>query len=130
MKKVIRLVKKRKESSQQSSGDDRSVGGGSGHGAVARSGSVSRASLASSATSSILQFQSPGSVKSVSESTKYNVGTNRGKDKSLTKLHVAVCREDIEKVRKYVKQGFNPDPAGGGTTPKKFKGTYLKKILF
>ena len=119
----MKLVKKRKESSQ-SSGDDRSVGGGAGG-----PRSVSRTSMASSATSSILQFQSSAN-KSIDESGKYHLGTNSGKDKSLSKLHVAVWREDIEKVRKYVKQGFNPDPAGGGTTPKKFKGTYLKKILF
>lgn len=31
--------------------------------------------------------------------------TSKCKDKSLTKLHIAVIREDIEKVKKYVKRG-------------------------
>ena len=31
--------------------------------------------------------------------------TSKCKDKSLTKLHIAVIREDVEKVKKYVKRG-------------------------
>ena len=31
--------------------------------------------------------------------------TSKCKDKSLTKLHIAVIREDVEKVKKYVKKG-------------------------
>ena len=88
MKKVINLVKKRQKSSQSSGGDDRSTGGGSFTSSVG-------------ATSSVLQCQR----SSQSPDLKYNVDTNNGKDKSLSKLHAAVWREDLEKVRKYVKQG-------------------------
>ena len=110
MKKVLNLVKKRQKSSQ-SSGDDRSTGGG----AIDRGDSVSRTSIASStATSSILRFQKntdsspisgssgrrPGSAAFLGTSTdsKYNVNTNKGKDKSLSKLHVAAWKQDLEKV--------------------------------
>ncbi len=115
MKKVLNLVKNRQKSTQ-SSGDDRSTGGGS----------MSRISIASSpgATSSnILQFQkSPSKSRAESpkkDPLKYNNETNEGKDKSLSKLHVAVWREDLDKVRKYVKQGFDPEATDSSTPAKK-----------
>ena len=121
MKRVRNLVKKRQKSSQSS--DDRSTGGGG-----LATDSISRTSVASSATSSILQFQrSPTKPSPKTPSTsgsagaghsktlqktedrgnsfKYNYFTQDGKDKSLSKLHVAVWKEDPEKVKKYVKQG-------------------------
>ena len=144
MKRVRNLVKKRQKSSQSS--DDRSTGGG-GLGADA----ISRTSVASSATSSILQFQrsptkrsspktptgSSGSAgaghsktrqKSVEGGNqfKYNYFTQDGKDKSLSKLHVAVWKEDPEKVKKYVKQGqralgFGDEDSAAAAPKKKLK---------
>ena len=35
----------------------------------------------------------------------YFSDTTKCKDKSLTKLHIAVIKEDVEKVKKYVKRG-------------------------
>ena len=146
MKRVRNLVKKRQKSSQSS--DDRSTGGG-GLGADG----ISRTSVASSATSSILQFQrSPTKPSPKTPSTsgsagatgysktrqksvdggnqfKYNYFTQDGKDKSLSKLHVAVWKEDPEKVKKYVKQGqrnsLPGDEESAAVAPKK----KLKNLL-
>ena len=142
MKRVRNLVKKRQKSSQSS--DDRSTGGG-GLGTDA----ISRTSVASSATSSILQFQrSPTKPSPKTPSTsgsagaghsktrqksedggnqfKYNYFTQDGKDKSLSKLHVAVWKEDPEKVKKYVKQGqrtlgFGDEESAAAAPKKKLK---------
>ena len=136
MKRVRNLVKRRQKSSQSNS-DDRSTGGGAGADAI------SRTSVASSATSSILQFQkspskrsSPTAASASGQATrfanesenqlKYNYLTQDGKDKSLTKLHIAVWKEDFEKVKKYVKQGRN-SPDQQSKTPKKFKNLLGKE---
>lgn len=112
------MVKKRQKSSQ-SSGDDRSTGGGA----------ASRLSFASGATSPILQCQRSGT----SPSLKYNCFTDDGKDKSLSKLHVAVCKEDVDKVKKYVKKGFDQDSrsasAGSGSEKTPNKTQKLKRLL-
>ena len=130
MKRVRNLVKKRQKSSQSS--DDRSTGGGG------AADAISRTSVASSATSSVLQFQrsptkrspttsgpSPGGLKDDEGQFKYNYHTQSGKDKSLSKLHVAVWKEDLEKVKKYVKQGRNSPEES--KAPKKFKNLLGKE---
>ena len=119
MKRIKNLVKKRSRSSQ--SGDDRSTGGGAA--AYGDSISLGQASMASSiATSSILQFQksqrssatSSPSLNLVQQPShlKYTFDTTNCKDKSLTKLHIAVIKENVDKVKKYVKKGFQQDDAG------------------
>ena len=118
MKKVLSFVKKRKSSSHSSEGSRSTP-----------NLSVSRASISSTATSSILQFQkSPSKSLTDVRVSKYNNATNHGKDKSLTKLHLAVWTENLEKVKKYVKQGFDPDHAEtpGTSKPKKRKSVLGK----
>ena len=113
MKRIKNLVKKRSKSSN--SGDDRSTGGGLQHGDSISVGQMSMAS--SGATSSILQFQKSPRSPSASSSMhispqiglKYTVDTTNCKDKSLTKLHIAVIKENVEKVKKYVKKGFTEE---------------------
>ena len=105
MKKVLNLVKKRQSSSHSSTPE--------GSRSTPNLSANSRASITSVATSSILQFQSPSkSLGDVSLKSKYNNFTTEksGKnDKSLSKLHLAVCNENLDKVKKYVKRGFDPD---------------------
>ena len=106
MKKVLNLVKKRKSSSQ-SSDDARSTGGGD----AVSLGRASRASSTATATSSVLQFQRARSLSQASHlnNIKYNIDTGKGRDKSMTKLHIAVWNEDVDKAKKYIKQSFQPD---------------------
>lgn len=126
MKKVFNLVKKRKGSSQ-SSGDDRSTGGGGHQDAMSVGGRRSSITSSATATSSVLQFQrsdNPRPPSSVSQTglggAKYNIDTGNGRDKSLTKLHIAVWNENVDKVKKYVKQGFQPEgDLGGQPQPQK-----------
>jgi hypothetical protein len=42
--------------------------------------------------------------------SKYNVDTKNGRDKSLSKLHVAVCSDDLDKTKKHVR---NEQQVGG-----------------
>ena len=49
--------------------------------------------------------------------TKYNIDTKSGKDKSLSKLHVSVWKEDLEKTKKYVRSDQQDDLDGA----KRFK---------
>ena len=102
MKKVLSLVKKRQSSSHSSTPE--------GSRSTPNLSANSRASISSVATSSILQFQSPSKSLGDLSKTKYNNFTDgKSKDKSLSKLHVAVCNENLDKVKKYVKRGFDPD---------------------
>ena len=102
MKKVLNLVKKRQSSSHSSTPE--------GSRSTPNLSANSRASISSVATSSILQFQSPSKSLGDLSKTKYNNFTDgKSKDKSLSKLHVAVCNENLDKVKKYVKRGFDPD---------------------
>ena len=102
MKKVLSLVKKRQSSSHSSTPE--------GSRSTPNLSANSRASISSVATSSILQFQSPSKSLGDLSKTKYNNFTDgKSKDKSLSKLHLAVCNENLDKVKKYVKRGFDPD---------------------
>ena len=102
MKKVLNLVKKRQNSSHSSTPE--------GSRSTPNLSANSRASISSVATSSILQFQSPSKSLGDLSKTKYNNFTDgKSKDKSLSKLHLAVCNENLDKVKKYVKRGFDPD---------------------
>ena len=103
MKKVLNLVKKRQSSSHSSTPE----GSRSTHNLSASF----RASITTVDTSSIIPLQSPSkSLGDVSLKTKYNNFTNeKSKDKSLSKLHLAVCNENLAKVKKYVNRRFDPD---------------------
>ena len=102
MKKVLNLVKKRQSSSHSSTPE--------GSRSTPNLSANSRASISSVATSSILQFQSPSKSLGDLSKTKYNNFTDgKSKDKSFSKLHLAVCNENLDKVKKYVKRGFDPD---------------------
>jgi hypothetical protein len=108
MKKVFNFVTKRKTTNPDrisQSQDGINVDGSS----------LGRNSIGSSTVSSVLQFgparfspdpnnqnASPASTSSAVTS-KYNIDTKSGKDKSLSKLHVSVWREDLEKTKKYVR---------------------------
>ena len=122
MKKVLSLVKKRQSSSHSSTPkSSRST----------PNLSASRASISSTATSSILQFQkSPSPSKSLGDlsKTKYN-NLTKEKDKSLSKLHLAVYTENLDKVKKYVKRGFDPDLQNPETGTPTGKSKRLKSVL-
>ena len=123
MKKVLSLVKKRQSSSHSSTPKSSR--------STPNLSAASRASISSTATSSILQFQkSPSPSKSLGDlsKTKYN-NLTKEKDKSLSKLHLAVYTENLDKVKKYVKRGFDPDLQNPETGTPTGKSKRLKSVL-